>query len=222
EKGFDNPPKGAIVNYYLKKKPKDPITLDVLDAKGAIVATLSSKEEEEEPEDAPDAPEEPVKKTVLTTEGGVNRIAWALRYNAPDLIKHAKWDGGNPKRGPLVLPGTYTLRLTVEGKTLTSQVVVQPDPRVQIPAAELEEQHRQVLALRGNISQLTTMVNSLRAVKSQLTQRNDLLKANPKAEPLLKSAKDLTGKLDALEAKLHNPKAEHNYDILAQKGGAQL
>src|SRR5262249_5078850 len=84
------------------------------------------------------------------------------------------------------------------------------------------EQHRQVLALRGNISQLTTMVNSLRAVKSQLTQRNDLLKANPKAEPLLKSAKDLTGKLDALEAKLHNPKAEHNYDILAQKAGAQL
>jgi photosystem II stability/assembly factor-like uncharacterized protein len=222
DKGFDNPPKGAIVNYYLKKKPKDTITLDVLDAKGSIVATLSSKEEEEEPEDAPDAPEEPVKKTVLTTEIGVNRIAWDLRYNAPELIKHAKFDGGNPKRGPFVMPGTYTLRLMVEGKTLTSQVIVQLDPRVQLPAPELEEQLKQVLAVRGAISQLTGIVHDIRSLKSQLTQRNDLLKANAKAETLVKSAKELISKLDALEAKLHNPKAEHNYDILAQKGGAQL
>jgi hypothetical protein len=55
-----------------------------------------------------------------------------------------------------------------------------------------------------------------------LKQRNDLLKDNAKAEPLVKQSKELIEKLDTLEAKLHNPKAEVVYDILAQKGGAKL
>ncbi len=49
-----------------------------------------------------------------------------------------------------------------------------------------------------------------------------MLKDDPKAEALVKDSKALIAKLDALEEKLHNPKAEVTYDILAQKGGAQL
>jgi hypothetical protein len=55
-----------------------------------------------------------------------------------------------------------------------------------------------------------------------LTARNELLKGNPKADALIKPAQELLGKLDALEEKLHNPKAQVAYDILAQRGGAQL
>jgi hypothetical protein len=65
-------------------------------------------------------------------------------------------------------------------------------------------------------------VEAIRAIRKQLTERNELLKDNAKAEPLVKAAKGLIGKLDSLEAKLHNPKAEVAYNILAQKGGAQL
>ena len=55
-----------------------------------------------------------------------------------------------------------------------------------------------------------------------MLQRNELLKDQAKAEPLVKQTKEVVAKLEALEAKLHNPKAEVAYDILAQKGGAQL
>lgn len=219
----ENPPNGAAIDYFLKKKPKDPITLEVLDEKGAAVAKLTSKEEpEEEPEDAPDAPEEKHKKTVLKTEVGVNRAVWDLRYQGADVIKGAKIDAGNPDEGPLVVPGTYTLKLTVDGKALTTQVEVRPDPRVQVALADLRDQLKLALTLRDDISRLARAVKQLRSVKSQLATRKELLKEDARAAPLLKQAEELTAKLDALEAKFHNPKAEVTYDILAQRGGARL
>src|SRR5262249_23397124 len=75
----ENPPRGAIISYFLKKKPKDPISLEILDAQGAVVRTLSSKPKPEEaPADDPDEPSDRPKETVLTTHAGVNRVAWDL------------------------------------------------------------------------------------------------------------------------------------------------
>jgi photosystem II stability/assembly factor-like uncharacterized protein len=219
----ENPPKGAIVNYFLKKKPKEPITLEVFDAKGTLVTVFDSREDKDEPaEDEPDVSEERDKKLVLPTLPGVNRATWNLRYRGAKAIKGAKVDSGEPEHGPLVLPGTYTLKLTVDGQVMTATVKVEPDPRVTLPLAELEAQLKTTLAVRDDLTRLTEMVERLRSVRSQLTQRNELLKDNAKAEPLVKQAKALIDKLDALEAKLHNPKAEVTYDILAQKGGARL
>jgi hypothetical protein len=66
------------------------------------------------------------------------------------------------------------------------------------------------------------MVIRLRSIKNQIAGRNNLMKESPSAKGLTKSAEELIAKIDALEARLHNPKAEVFYDILAQKGGAQL
>ena len=62
----------------------------------------------------------------------------------------------------------------------------------------------------------------LRAVRRQLADRNELLAKDDKAKPLIEPSQALIAKLDALEARLHNPKAEITYDVLAQKGGTQL
>jgi photosystem II stability/assembly factor-like uncharacterized protein len=243
-----NPPAGLIVNYFLKEKPKGDIKLDIYDGQGTLVNTLKSKptppkkasgpqhatvetktmiaptepEEEEEPEDDPDAPEERVKKTVLTTRPGINRIAWDLRYKGADRIRKAKVDLGVPQLGPLVNPGTYTLKLTVGGKTLTARATVLADPRESLSPSELQEQLRFTLQVRDDIDRLTQMVNEVRSLRKQLESRDELLRGNTKAEALLKPGQQLIGKLDALEEKLHNPKAEVTYDILAQRGGAQL
>jgi photosystem II stability/assembly factor-like uncharacterized protein len=219
----ENPGKGAIVDYFLKQKPKDPITIEIVDSKGAVVRTLSSKPEPEEaPADDPDEREERPKKTILTTEPGVNRVVWDLRYDGAKVIPKAKNDGGDPKIGPFVVPGTYTLRLRVEGKTVSGTVEVLPDPRVQMSPADLEEQQKFALTARADISRLSEMVIILRSIRNQLASRNELLKDNSAAEPVIKSAKELLAKLDELEAKMHNPKAEVVYDIMAQKGGAKL
>ena len=77
-------------------------------------------------------------------------------------------------------------------------------------------------SLRDRITQVTQMVNQLRAVKKQLTARAELWKENPSAQPLLKQSQELTAKLDELEGKLHNPKAEIPNDLLGERGGGRL
>ena len=121
-----------------------------------------------------------------------------------------------------MLPGTYTVKLTVDGKTLTTKAEVRLDPRVSVSEADLKEQARLALTLRDDISRLARSVESLRAVKKQLDLQIDLLKDQKEAETLVKSARALIRKLDEVEGRLHNPRAEVAYDILAQRGGAQL
>jgi photosystem II stability/assembly factor-like uncharacterized protein len=219
----ENPPRGAVIHYYLKKKPKGDITLEILDAQGTLVNKLSSKPEPDEiAKDDPDAPEEMPKKTLLPTEAGIQRVVWDLHYKGATIIKGAKIDTGNPAIGPLANPGTYTLKLTVADKPLITMVAVQLDHRGQLSVSELDEQLKFALTVRDDISRLAQMVNQIRGIKKQLAGRIEFWKEDAKTEPLCKAAQELTGKLDALEAKLHNPKAEVTYDILAQKGGAKL
>ncbi len=78
------------------------------------------------------------------------------------------------------------------------------------------------MEIRDDITKLARTVEQLRAVKKQLEERDDLLKDDEKAEALVKASKELAAKLDALDEKLQNPKAKVDYDILMQKGGAQL
>jgi photosystem II stability/assembly factor-like uncharacterized protein len=220
--GGANPPPGVVVYYYLKDKPKGDVTLDVLDDKGQVIVTLRSKAEPEDfPVGDPDGPEEP-NKPALKTEPGLHRAVWNLRYKAPEHIKGAKVDGGNVNQGPLVSPGSYTLRLTADGKSATSRAEVRLDPRVQSSQGELAEHPKFALEVRDTISRLSRDVNGLRAVRKQLADRNELVKDEGRTADLVKESAGLMDKLDALEKKFHNPTAHVAYDILAQKGGAQL
>jgi photosystem II stability/assembly factor-like uncharacterized protein len=224
EKGFGkNPAPGVIIDYYLKQKPKSDISIDILDSAGRLVMHLDSKPEKDaiSPDD-PDSPDDPPKKNVLPIESGVNRIVWDMRYQGAEKIKKAKIDAGEPGVGPLAAPGTYTVKLTGLGKTMTVPVAIGPDPRVSLTPEQLVEQVKLSIAIRDDITRLSTIVDQLRSVREQLTARAELLKDNSTAEPMVKERKALIDKLNALEAKLHNPKAEVSYDILAQRGGAKL
>jgi hypothetical protein len=152
----------------------------------------------------------------------VQRAVWDLAYEGARKIKGAKIDEGSADKGPLVAPGTYTARLVVDGKTYTAPIVVRPDPRVTVPQQDLAEQVRFALDVRDQISRLTGIVEDLRSVRRQLGVRSEVWKTVAKAGGLVTGAQALTVKLDTLEARLQNPRAEVTYDILAQRGGAQL
>ena len=239
--GFENPPQGAILHYFLKK-PAAEVVLEVLDNMGNRVRKLTSKkkeveekETEEETGEEGDYSEKKKEKPPLPTAAGLHRVVWDLRYEGAEVIKKAKLDGGEPKVGPLVNPGTYTIRLTADGKTETGKIEVRLDPREAAgPTAgvteavpnplvgQLDRQLKLALEIRDDITRLTRTVEQLRAVKKQLTDRDDLLKDDDKAAALIRASKDFLAKLDALEEKFHNPRAKVSYDILAQKGGARL
>jgi photosystem II stability/assembly factor-like uncharacterized protein len=139
-----NVPYGAIVDYYLSHQPSGPIQLQVFDSKGNLVRTVSSTlpppiEDAAYPHYWLAAPE----TRVLSTHVGLNRVNWNLQYEDPPALRHDLENQMNMvegsttpgPHGPQVIPGVYTLKLTVDGQVLTRDVTVMNDPRVgQSPA----------------------------------------------------------------------------------------
>ncbi|HEV2853481.1 MAG TPA: glycosyl hydrolase [Thermoanaerobaculia bacterium] len=218
-----NLPGGARIYYWLKDEPKGDVTLEVLDASGRVVDTLSSKPKEPTGSSEYEKEEkEQLEEFAIPKKAGVQRALWNLTWAGAEMIPGAKLDAGYPAVGPVAVPGTYTLRLTVDGKTATAPLILESDPRSPASAADLAEQLRFTLEVRDAITRLTRDVMKLRAVRKQLAERNELLAKDEKAKPLIEPAKALIGKLDDLEGRMHNPKAEVVYDILAMRGGTKL
>ncbi len=218
-----NPPKGAIITYRLAAATKDEITLTVRDNRGDLVRKLSSTAED--PYAAPDHPDRNPKqedKPALKRKAGINRAAWNLRYAGPRRIKGAKLDYGNPGEGPLVAPGTYALELKIGEATFRQSLRVESDPRLG------SSEHRAVqlafaLDASNKFTKVTDHVVAIRSVREQIQTRNRALASNKAATQLIAQGVALIEGLDAVEAILHNPKAEVSYDVLAgRSGGAQL
>jgi hypothetical protein len=213
-----NPPRGAIISYYLHEKPKGEVKIEIFDAQNRLVRTLSSKAREltGRQEDEDEA------KPELEVDPGIQRGVWTLQWEGARLVKGAKIDYGDPTDGPAVVPGTYTIKLTVDGREDTSKVNVRLDPRVKVSQAELEAEQAFALQVRDAISRLTGDVVRLKAVREQLQNHVEVLEGDPRANELIGMSRSLIERLDKLEARMHNPEAEVVYDILARKGGARL
>jgi photosystem II stability/assembly factor-like uncharacterized protein len=220
-----NPEHGAIIYYWLKEKPKGDITIEILDTYGHIINTLSSI-----PRVSPGHSEfssdvnDFLASHTLPKEEGINAAVWDLSYSGPEMIEGSKLEFAPPLLGPRVLPGTYIVRLTVDNQISASQFTLLSDPRVSSSAADLSAGNTLALSIRDDISRLTLLVREIRSVRSQLEARNELLRLQgwSSANELSESSKALIIRLDNLEAKLHNPRAEISFDILAMKGGAKL
>ena len=196
----DNPPAGAVINYYLKDAPNDEVTLDILDSNGALVRHLSSKEKEgsEQPPEWPDRVEKP--KTI-PANAGMNRFAWDLRYEKPLEIPGAFYSGDGPQ-GPLVLPGDYQVKLTVGGKSQTAPLHVVIDPRSKGAEETLPKQFALAMQVRDRITELHTAVNEIRGLKKQIADFHQRFGAEEKLKPALAAADDLTKKASSVEEQL--------------------
>jgi hypothetical protein len=143
-----NPPEGVIIDYWLASAPSRDITLDVVDASGNVVRHLTSAPGEAVAEAA--RPPHPnfwvAPPFALPKNAGGNRTSWDLRYDSPRAFSHSFDINANPgltppsPLGPVVPPGAYTLKLTVDGKTYTQTVTVKPDPRSPATPAALMAQ----------------------------------------------------------------------------------
>ena len=216
-----NPPVGAVVHYWLKDEAEGDVALEILDAKGGLVRRLTSrKAEREEPPDDPDPGWSDAEERPLSKKAGLQRAVWDLRHEGATRIRAAKIDAGNPAEGPMALPGPYTARLVVGGRSLTTPVEVRLDPRVTVSPADLDAQMAFALSLREDLTRLAGIVHDLRSVREQVRVRASSWAGS--SAPLAEAAEALARKCDALEERLHNPKAEVAYDILARPGGAKL
>jgi hypothetical protein len=218
-----NPPAGARIYYWLKDEPKGPVAIEILDADGRLVRKLSS--DTLEPTGSSEYVEderEALKQLAVPKGKGMQRAVWDLAWDGAEMIQGGILDIGYPMIGPTAIPGIYTVRLTVDGKSETTQLKLLPDPRSPVSQEELAEQLRFSLEVRDAITRLTRTSEQLRSVRRQLQSRNDLLKKDTRATDLVKASEALLKKVDDVEARLHNPQAEIAYDVLAMKGGAKL
>ena len=172
-----NPPAGALIDYYLNAAPKGEITLDILDSAGKDVRHISSTKSarEQQPPEWPDQVEPMVK---LPVARGMNRFVWDLRYDDPAQIPGAFYEGEAP-RGPLVLPGRYTLKLTVGGQSFTQPLTISLDPRSRGSLVGLSQKFALAVEAYHDQDALHRAVNDIRAVKAQITAAQKKLAGKP-------------------------------------------
>jgi photosystem II stability/assembly factor-like uncharacterized protein len=197
----ENPANGAVINYYLKAESKDEITLDVLDSAGKPVRHYSSKPKNkfEQPPEWPDLERPP---ELLPTAAGMNRFPWNLRYESPTELPGAFYAGNGPQ-GPYALPGTYTLKLTVAGKSQTVPLEIKLDPRVKVSQADLQKRFELQMKVRDDIEELHTSVNQLRGVRSQLELvKKRLQEEGDKGKPVIAGCDELEKKMAPVEQEL--------------------
>ena len=210
-----NPPNGAVVYYSLASKPKGDVTIEFLDSSGKLIKKFSSKappKRATQPEAVVEEEEFPPLRAGSArpaTEAGLNRFVWDLRYadatTFPGLIMWAA-----SVRGPIVAPGTYQVRMTVDGHTQTQSFDVKKDPRLNTTPEQYARQLELALQVREKVSAVNQAVIDIRAIRKQLDEYAERSK-DPK---IVDAAKTLSKKLTDVEEELYQTKNRSGEDPL--------
>lgn len=194
----DNPPDGAIINYYLNTTSTAPVTLEIQDANGQLVRRYSSADPTPTPDPQLAIPRYWLRPPQsLSVEKGAHRLTWDMRYSPvpgvrPSYGIAAIYRNTPPEpTGPWVMPGTYTVVLKVNGKVYRQPITVKMDPRVKTPTADLTAQFRLSKQIYDSLVVLAPLAEKSRSVRTQLVE----LRSRAGTDELKKE-------IDALEQKL--------------------
>jgi photosystem II stability/assembly factor-like uncharacterized protein len=192
EPAGENPPDGAMIDYFLAKDASGPVTIEIKDEKGQSVRKYSSA-------DKPIVAN-PKRLRIpsywirppqsISTKAGMHRFLWDMHYPPiagvePEFPISATYRNTAPQAtSPWVLPGNYTVTLTVDGKTFTEPLKIAMDPRVKGSLADLQDQFDlswRLYQLRltlapigeefGNIAEQLTKLKARAAERPDLTQK---------------------------------------------------
>jgi hypothetical protein len=196
----------AYINYSLASVPKAPVQVQILDGDGRVVRELRPNGRE-----------------------GLNRVSWDLRHDPPRLVAMRTTPAENPhiweeprfrgqdtrpvthwglepaQVGPIAVPGKYTVKLTVDGRSVAQPIEILHDPKVPTSTADLDLSVRLQLRLRDDISATADMINTIEVMRKQLEDvqkayRNDAGKA-----ALLRQVAEMDKRLYDVESTLLEP-----------------
>ncbi|HEY2684961.1 MAG TPA: hypothetical protein VGI93_15695 [Steroidobacteraceae bacterium] len=177
----------AMLNFSLRSEPKDPIQFEILDSQGAVIRKLE--------------PTEPKKLVV-----GLNRVQWDLRYDSPrtvalrtvapdnpqvwdeprfrdtDLRPVTHWGSKAAEVGPIAAPGTYSVRLTVDGQTFTQPLTIVSDPHAPGSPADIELSVKTLIQIRDDISHVSDLINRMEWLRKQVEVIETMLRPEKKPE----------------------------------------
>jgi len=212
----DNPPDGAIIDYFLKSAPEGDIKLAIYDARNRLVREFTDVPGsfDQAPPNAPEywfAPE-----PALSKMAGLNRFTWDLRYppmktmrysyygNTLDYIEYTGSDHAIPGKfprelqpGPFVVPGQYSLVLTANGQTYRQSLTVTLDPRVSASPSDLVKQLDVETNISGQMAATYVGSDQVRALRDAIADRQKSLNQDStKPDEMKKEAVDALKALD--------------------------
>ena len=178
EPAGQNPPDGAIINYLL---PADArlVTLEMINAAGVVVRRYASDDPPERMLEGVNVPPYWVRPPqTLQRTRGLHRFVWDLHYPPPAganfsyPIAATYMNTPRVPTGPWVMPGVYTLKLTVDGKSTRQPLTVRMDPRVTTPLIGLRQQFDLSMQLYDALARGQARLQALPAQSTQRTELN--------------------------------------------------
>jgi hypothetical protein len=187
-----NAPYGASMNYYLKSEPKSDVKFTILDGGGRAVRTFNG-----------------------TKQPGVNCVTWDLRFTptkemrlrtppeyAPEIAEGP--DGTRPEPGAtrisvLAPPGSYSVKMTVDGKDYTQKLTVLKDPHSNGSEGDIQIQTRMLTSLSDDLNRMADVVNQIELIRAQLSVLEAELGSDPNSASLRTAADQLNTRLVDVE-----------------------
>ena len=222
-----NPPGGVVVYYSLKTKPATDVQLEFLDSGGKSLRKYTARAPKPAGAAAGQRPAEQMGAPPadegegfggggaarVTTDVGLNRFIWDTRYadavRFPGMIL---WAGET--RGPKIPPGTYQVKLTADGKTLTQNFEVKADPRLATLPADYAKQLEFGLKIRDKLTETHNAILQIRDVRKQVEDLLKRVKDQPNFKVINDAGTALTRNMTTIEEALYQTKNQSSQDPL--------
>ena len=179
----ENPPDGAILDYYLAQPASADVAIEITDKQGKLVRRYSGADKLEVTQTQLEKQLIPLywirMPKTLPSGAGMHRWIWDLRYPTPAAphydypISAVPHDTPRTPQGPLVLPGEYTARLIVNGHAYTAPLTVKLDPRVNATPAALQQQFDLELQLASDLTKSTEALAQAHSALDQIHSLED-------------------------------------------------
>jgi photosystem II stability/assembly factor-like uncharacterized protein len=171
-----NPPSGVTLSYYLRSRHLyGPIKLEVLDGKGQVIDTVPASKRR-----------------------GINRVYWPMQVEPPRVPRAAQVAFGS-SRGPRVVPGTYTARLTRGSETITTRFKVNLDRRAPYSIADRRAQFEAAMRAHALFGDMSALVDRIEAARHAILERAARL---PRADGLAGTLRTVAARLDEVRKKI--------------------
>jgi photosystem II stability/assembly factor-like uncharacterized protein len=157
-----NAARGALLSFFQGAPGASPPTVRIYDERHSLVRTIAG-------ERCVEGKPEPF----VTNDRGLNRTAWNLREDGP-----VRWNGAareaykGSRFGPLVVPGTYTVEMTLGGRNVARPLTVRADPRVSFAPAQYAAAHAFAAAQTAKLSAVDAALNRLDATIAAAQKKN--------------------------------------------------
>jgi photosystem II stability/assembly factor-like uncharacterized protein len=198
-----NHPGGVMVHYFVKDTVKAQVTLEFMQTDGTLIKKFSTK------------PDLKAKEEKLTlNQPGMNKFNWNMRYPDAD-----RFDGiilwAASLNGPRALPGTYKVKLSVNGKSMETDFEILKDPRVTSSDADMKAQFDFLQDVIAKVSETHTAIKKIRTAREQINRAIDPVKDQKEAmKDVLDKAKAIQDNMRTIEEALYQTKNRSGQDPL--------